>query len=863
MQRPVITLVLILLLLPAVSLSQSITVSGKVADKQTGEVLPDAHIWFPKQRKGFRSDEEGKFKLLLPAQTEYDIVVSYVGYSKRKFSFSAQSDTLINIFLEQDNALNNIVVYGSKNDFGVKHTQMSAIEMPIAKIEYVPAVFGEVDVLKALQTLPGVQSASDGHAGIFVRGGGYDQNQITLDGAMLYNAEHLKGFISAINSDMVESLVFYKGAFPARYGGQLSSIVDIGIKEGDMDNFHGEATIGALSSKIQFEGPLDKGRTSFNVAARASYLDVIVQPALKKIANNENAMTPYANLNFYDASAKITHLVSNKHKLSAFFYMGKDKSKETPTSNSSHTEAKDAAWKRITITDRNGSSNSTNNWGNIASSLSWLYIPEEDLSFNTTLSFSKYDYYLKYQNKSYTKSEEFDLSSRDILSLTITDIDNYTERNSGIKEYSASFGSIYKHSQEHDLRFGGKLSVQAFNPSTHLFQDKYTYTKRYDTILESEYEDTTIINTTIGRGTESLSTVALYAEDEISFNRYLKANAGLRYVMFAIKGKFYHSLEPRLSLRYMLSDNQSLKISYARMAQAIHMLSNTSLVSPSDIWVPITKKIPPMKSDQFALGYNFEPKEGIELSLEGYYKTMDNLLEYKDGASFVTSGENWDNIVALGKGKSYGVELYAQKDIGKTTGWISYTWSRSLRTFNRSGEELNGGKSFYSGTDRRHNFHIVASRKINDKLDISLAWTYQTGRRGNLTTTSYLSGIEGERSEYGDWIASSDPEYASKILDCLGGFAPVESYRVRNGIKLPPIHRLDISINYHIQHYIRLLRAESIINLSVYNVYNRMNVNNLYWGYKNDENVKNEEEIILKGICLLPVMPSINYTLKF
>ncbi|MBR5183599.1 MAG: TonB-dependent receptor, partial [Bacteroidales bacterium] len=739
MQRPAITLVLILLLLPTVSLSQSITVSGKIADKQTGEVLPDAHIWFPKQRNGFRSDEEGKFKLMLPAQTEYDIIVSYVGYSKRKFSFSAQSDTLINIFLEQDNALNNIVVYGSKNDFGVKHTQMSAIEMPIAKIEYVPAVFGEVDVLKALQTLPGVQSASDGHAGIFVRGGGYDQNQITLDGAMLYNAEHLKGFISAINSDMVESLVFYKGAFPARYGGQLSSIVDIGIKEGDMDNFHGEATIGALSSKIQFEGPLDKGRTSFNVAARASYLDLIVQPALKKIANNENAMTPYANLNFYDASAKITHLVSNKHKLSAYFYMGKDKSEETPTSNSSHTEAKDAAWKMITFTDRNGSSNSINNWGNIASSLSWLYIPEEDLSFNTTLSFSKYDYYLKYQNKSYTKSEEFYWDTGDFYALTITDIDNYTEHNSGIKEYSASFGSIYKHSQEHDFRFGSKVSVQTFNPSIHLFQNKYTYTKRLD--LDSE--DTTIINTTTGRGTESLSTVALYAEDEISFNRYLKANAGLRYVMFAIKGKFYHSLEPRLSLRYMLSDNQSLKISYARMAQAMHMLSSTNLVSPSDIWVPITKKIPPMKSDQFALGYNFEPKEGIELSLEGYYKTMDNLLEYKDGASFVTSGENWDNIVALGKGKSYGVELYAQKDIGKTTGWISYTWSRSLRTFNRSGEELNGGKSFYSGTDRRHNFNIVANHKFSNRFDISLSWTFQSGRRGNITTTSYISGIEG------------------------------------------------------------------------------------------------------------------------
>ena len=859
MQRPVITLVLILLLLPTVSLSQSITVSGKVADKQTGEVLPDAHIWFPKQRKGFRSDEEGRFKLLLPAQTEYDIVVSYVGYSKRKFSFSAQSDTLINIFLEQDNALNNIVVYGSKNDFGVKHTQMSAIEMPIAKIEYVPAVFGEVDVLKALQTLPGVQSASDGHAGIFVRGGGYDQNQITLDGAMLYNAEHLKGFISAINSDMVESLVFYKGAFPARYGGQLSSIVDIGIKEGDMDNFHGEATIGALSSKIQFEGPLDKGRTSFNFAARASYLNLIVQPALKKIANNENAMTPYANLNFYDASAKITHLVTNKHKLSAFFYMGKDKSKDAPTTSSTHPETMPETSEEISLTEKILDSYSENNWGNIASSLSWLYIPEEDLSFNTTLSFSKYDYYLKYQNKSYTKSGEFDLNPQEFLSLTITDIDNYTEHNSGIKEYSASFGSIYKHSQEHDFRFGGKLSVQTFNPSIHLFQNKYTYTKRYD----RESEDTTIINTTIGRGTESLSTVALYAEDEISFNRYLKANAGLRYVMFAIKGKFYHSLEPRLSLRYMLSDNQSLKISYARMAQAIHMLSNTSLISPSDIWVPITKKIPPMKSDQFALGYNFEPKEGIELSLEGYYKTMDNLLEYKDGASFVTSGENWDNIVALGKGKSYGVELYAQKDIGKTTGWISYTWSRSLRTFNRSGEELNGGKSFYSGTDRRHNFNIVANHKFSNRFDISLSWTFQSGRRGNITTTSYISGIEGESSgAYNGYWGFWDDDYANNIPDNLGGFAPVESYKYRNGIQLPPTHRLDVSCNYHIRHYIKYMKVESIINFSVYNVYNRLNVNNLYWGFKSSINSVKEDTVI-KGICLLPIMPSISYTLKF
>ncbi len=858
MQRPVITLVLILLLLPTVLLSQSITVSGKIADKQTGEVLPDAHIWFPKQRKGFRSDEEGKFKLLLPAQTEYDIVVSYVGYSKRKFSFSAQSDTLINIFLEQDNALNNIVVYGSRNDFGVKHTQMSAIEMPIAKIEYVPAVFGEVDVLKALQTLPGVQSASDGHAGIFVRGGGYDQNQITLDGAMLYNAEHLKGFISAINSDMVESLVFYKGAFPARYGGQLSSIVDIGIKEGDMDNFHGEATIGALSSKIQFEGPLNKGRTSFNVAARASYLNLIILPALKKIANNENAMTPYASLNYYDANAKITHLVSNRHKLSAFFYMGKDKSKNAPTTSSMHKETLSGDSNELLFSDKILDNYSKNDWGNIASSVSWLYIPMENLSFNTSFTYSKFDYYLKHSTSSYEKIETF-INHTDEIVESNQNITNYfTEHDSEIDGYSLSFNANYKHSQTHSLRFGSKLSLQSLSPTIHLFQNKYIYTKNKN----KETHDTTTINSIIGN-TEHLATVALYAEDEIGFNEKIRANIGLRYVMFGVKDKIYHSIEPRLSMRYLIAENHSIKVSYARMAQAIHMLSNSDLISPSDIWVPITDKIPPMKAGQWALGYNYEPEPGIELSVEGYYKTMDNLLEYKDGASHLTSGQKWDNIVALGKGKSYGLELYAQKDIGETTGWISYTWSRSLRTFNRSGEELNGGDSFYSGTDRRHNFHIVTKQKINDNLDVSLSWTFQTGRRGNLPTSTYLSGIEGEHSAYGDWIATSDPNYASNILDCLGGFAPIESYRYRNGIKLPPIHRLDISMNYHILHYIKSLKTESIINLSVYNVYNRMNVNNLYWGFKYDKNGKNEKETILKGVCLLPIMPSISYTLKF
>lgn len=838
--------------------AQNITISGKVADKQTGEVLPDAHIWIPKLRTGFRSDLDGKFKLHLPAQREYDIVVSYVGYSKKKFLFFAQSDTLINILLEQDNALNKIVVYGSKNDFGVKHTQMSAIEMPITKIEYVPAVFGEVDVMKALQTLPGVQSAGEGHAGIFVRGGGYDQNQITLDGAMMYNAEHLKGLMSAINSDMVESLVFYKGAFPARYGGQLSSIVDIGIREGDMDNYHVEATVGALLSKIRLEGPLYSGRTSFNVAARVSYLDFIVQPILKKIANNENAMTPYANLNFYDINAKITHLLSNKSKLSAFFYIGKDKSKDAPTTSKLYDEQPSEEGK-IILTEKILDNYSANNWGNTAVSVSWLNIPRENLSYNSSFTYSKYDYDLKYSTYAFKKNGIYINNSNDFIELKLNETESIAEYDSGINDFSLSFNANYKYSQKHSFRAGGKVSLQSLSPTIQLFQGKYNYT-----LKDNEESSNAIRNEAIVGNTEYLTTIALYAEAELSLSERMKANIGLRYALFGVKEKLYHSIEPRLSMRYLIADKHSLKVSYARMAQALHMLSNTDLISPSDIWVPITKRIPPMKSDQWALGYNYEPKPGIVLSVEGYYKMMSNLLEYKDGASYLTSGEKWDNIVAMGNGKSYGVELYVQKDVGKTTGWISYTWSRSLRTFNRSGEELNGGKSYYSGTDRRHNFNIVAKHKINDAWDISLSWTFQTGRRGNINTTSYLSGVEGESSAFNGYWGFFDGDYANNIWGQLGGFAHIESYRYRNGTKLPSIHRLDLSVNYHIPHYIKSLKVESVINFSIYNVYNRMNVNNLYWGFESYKNgSKTEERIVLKGVCLLPIMPSISYTLKF
>ena len=879
-----ISIILILLFCSVVTFSQNIVLRGKVEDKYTGEELYDAHIYFPKQRKGYRSNEQGEFNLSLPAQPFYDIVISYVGYETKRISIPGTADTVINVLLENNSALNEIAVYGSRNDFGVKHTQMSAIEMPIHKIEYVPAVFGEVDVMKVLQTLPGVQSASDGHAGIYVRGGGYDQNQITLDGATLYNAEHLKGLMSAINSDMVSNLVFYKGAFPARYGGQLSSIVDIEIKDGDMESYHGSATIGAMSSKIQFEGPIKRGKTSFNVAARASYLDFLVQPALKEVADNNNAMTPYADLNFYDATAKLTHVFSNKHSLSGFFYIGRDKSEEAPTNGQvntiSHTTDENKVF--YNYLEKCSDSYSVNNWGNLLSSLYWEYKPHDDFYLKTVASYSSYYYYMKHynyekENSLITQEKLLEGSvSIDTLSIINKNRTFYTEHDSQINDYSVSSDGNYRFSDKNYIRFGGRFSMQSLKPTVHLYSNKYLYQfiNQFETNKREERTTIAINDSIVGGKAEQLTTTALYIEDEIALNGSLKANVGLRYVMFNIEGKSYHSLEPRLSARWLLNDNMSFKLSYARMAQAIHMLSSADLVSPSDIWVPITDKIPPMTSDQFAIGYNYDLVDGITFSVEAYYKKMRNLLEYKEGASYLTSGKDWDNIVTLGRGKSYGVEFYAQKDIGKTTGWLSYTWSRSLRTFDRLGEELNGGRSFYAGTDRRHNFTIVAMHKFSDKFDLSLSWTYQSGRRGNVPTYAYIAGLEGETSAYHlPQFSEEDNIYKNQECDHtsigdnvydgqLGGFAPLESYKERNEQKLPDTHRLDLSANYHIKHHIFNRKVESIVNVSVYNLYNRFNINNIYWGYSSYENSP-EEDAVLKGVCLLPIMPSLSYTLKF
>ena len=831
-------IVICLLTLPVQA--QRLTVSGRITDAQTKESLQGANVYLRKQGKGATSDTEGHFELSLSKGSKVEMTISYVGYQSQNLHLHLTNDTTLNIRLIQDNRLAEVDVYADQKISGIETSQMSAIEVPIEEVKKLPMLFGEVDVMKALQKLPGVQTASDGQAGIYVRGGGYDQNQITLDGATLYNAEHLKGFVSAINPDLVRSLSFYKGAFPARYGGQLSSVVDVDIKDGNMQQYHGEASLGMLSSKIHAEGPILRDRTSFNFGARFSYFDKIVQPMLKAVADNESAMAPYANVNYFDITAKLAHHVSDKHKLSALFYWGKDVNDVSPSQDDLKYQGKD------TENQVNSKSGTENNWGNLVARLEWNYHPNGKWQMNTGINYSSYRYNLKQKN---FKQEE--ITDKGTLSrLTIQD--SYVNSHSGIDEMMMNMDFRNTAIKHHQLRWGAKLSHRKLSPMIDIYEKNYI-----KALTENGYrEQTTMTDTVLGNNKQKLSMAAAYMEDEITLNSRLKANIGLRYALFAVTEKTYHSLEPRLSMRWLFRDDMALKLSYAHMAQGIHLLSSTNLVMPSDIWISIDKDIPLMKSDQWALGYNYEITKGFNLSIESFYKHMDNLLEYREGYSPMSPADSWAKQIVMGEGESYGVELLLQKNTGNTTGWLAYTWSKSIRLFNRPGEEIFSGKKYYAGNDRRHNLNIVVNHRFNEYWEASLTWNYQTGRRGTLSTTTFM----------GAGLSEYDPSEILRHIDTWENFNNslsqihyqhiLSSYKERNGYQLPDVHRLDLGVTYTR----KTRNLEHKVNFSIYNVYNRQNISNIYWAYKG---YNRGEGSVLKGVCLLPFLPSISYTLKF
>ncbi len=561
-----------------------------------------------------------------------------------------------------------------------------------------------------------------------------------------------------------------------------------------------------------------------------------MQPLLKSVYDNKKAMEPYAKMNFYDVNAKLVHRFSESDRLSAVFYWGKDVSNSSPTDSETKFESKSGEI-------RTKKNETKNNWGNLVSSLYWTHTAGDRFLVNVNASFSLYDYRLAQNVSGYYESRKMVQIQR------LTEDVSETRYDSKVKDASITADFRFRPVAAHDLRWGVKGSLQQLSPIIHAYSYNYDYTPSKVTRTETDRA--------IGER-QDLLTASIYAEDDWTVAPWLMANVGLRYSLFSVENKTYGSLEPRASVRFLLTPAMALKLSYARMAQGVHLLSSSNIVMPSDIWVPVTEKIPLMRSNQYAGGVNYEIMKGLEVSVEGYYKTMDNVLEYNNGASWLNCTGDWQSLVSLGKGRSYGVELMAQRSVGNTTGWVSYTWAKSLRTFDRPGQELNGGREFLAGNDKRHNFNIVVVQRLGQHWKLSASWTYQSGRRGILANTSMYGGVlqEWDPSFRPESSTLKEQEYmqnrddAAHWAEMPGLFT---TYRERNNYKLPDVHHLDVGITYSVNH--RRFGA-SEVNLSFYNLYNQQNINSVYIG-------TNNKKYVLKGICMFPFMPSLTYTLKF
>jgi hypothetical protein len=798
------------------SLSQNYTISGHIADVKNGETLINSSVFENKSQKGSVSNSYGFYSLTIP-KGNVNLIYSYVGFAQQNRIFKLTKDTVINIRLSESSELSEITVYANRKDLGVQGSQMSAIDVPISQIKSVPTLFGETDVLKALQLLPGVKAGTEGSAGFYVRGGGPDENLILLDGVPVYNVNHMFGFFSVFNADAVKNVTLYKGSFPARFGGRLSSVVDINMNDGNDHAYHGNVTVGLISSKINVEGPIINDKTTFNFSARRTYADILAQPLIHATLSNQPGMEKTtAGYYFYDVNAKLSHKFSDTDRLYLSVYTGDDviyaNIKQSSTSSDLGSQS---IWLKMNW-----------DWGNILTALRWNHIISNKLFMNTTAYYTRYEFLMG-----------IGLNTENVVitppSTTSASID--MGFHSGIEDYCAKVDFDYAPNPNHDIKFGANYINHTFRPGVTVAQITSTQQS---------------MDTTIGDQNINSHEVVAYVEDNMSLSTALKANVGLHYSTFIVQNQPYQSLEPRLSMRYLLNDKLSLKAGYASMSQYIHLLSNSNIELPTDLWVPVTKRIKPMTSQQVSVGVFYNLLNMLDLSVEAYYKTMDNLIEYKDGASFFGSSTSWEDKVNVGRGWAYGIEFLAQKTIGKTTGWIGYTWSKTERLFDRPGQLLNNGLVFPAKYDRTHDLSIVVSHKFSERFDAAATWVYSTGNAGTLALQNYAG------------TSIPNTNNASNGLYSIQNLTSVPFISARNNFRYDPTHRLDVGVNFHK----KLKHGKRTWNISVYNAYNQLNpfLTTVKTNTTFDSTTGMYNQIKqLVQISIFPIIPSVSYTYKF
>lgn len=792
--------------------AQNSTISGTVTDAVTGETLIGATVVDGVSGKGAVTNAYGRYSLTLKGDSA-SIKYSYFGYQSVMRPIRLEGNVKIDVAMGTEKDLKAVVITAQKVN-SVRSSQMSAIEMPVEQLQAVPVLFGEADVLKALQLLPGVQSGSEGQNGMYVRGGGPDENLFLLDGVPVYNVNHSGGFFSAFNSDAVKNITLYKGSFPARFGGRLSSVLDITTNNGNDKELHGNVSVGLISAKFALEGPIVKEKTTFSLSARRTYGDFVLQPIIPMLLD-QSGKDVNVGYYFYDLNAKVTHKFSDKSRLYGSWYMGDD-----------DMYAKIQMGNIVTAyMYQDDYLKFGYHWGNMVGSLRWNYVLMPKLFMNVSGSYTRYRNSVLFGTEQhYTVNDE----------TTMFDMD--MDYNSGIRDWTGRVDFDFTPDPDHNIKFGTNYIFHKFKPevlSTQLNSGDNLGNEGYD------------VDTTIGGIEITAQEMMLFAEDDWSISEDVKVNMGLNLSGFKVRDVFYPSLQPRLSGRWMMGDGWSMKAGYAYMTQYLHLLSNSSVSLPTDLWVPVTDKVEPMTSNQFAAGVFYSWKNTVDFSIEGYYKKMSNLIEYREGTSLFGSTDSWEEKVCMGDGWSYGLEFLAQKSVGKWTGWLGYTWSKSERLFDREGQMLNSGKVFPAKYDRRHDVSIVCTYKPNKRFDCSVTWVYSTGNTSTLMTQNIVDPT-------GSSTITLDDDGNPVVTDGPLSVGYLES---RNNYRLPAYHRMDIGVNFHkeLRHGVRTW------SISVYNLYNHKNPYLIYQtaALGLDENPK------LMQLSIFPILPSVSYIFKF
>lgn len=782
------------------------TISGFLKDSSNGELLLYANIVELNSKLGTASNSYGFYSLTLPEGTA-KIAISYTGYKTEFIDLAIEEDVNLDISLKPSLTLQPVEIIGNRYADKVHPVSGDGLLINMAQVDQLPSLAGEADLIRTLHLLPGVQTGTDGVGGLHIRGGNNGHNLMMIDGVPVYNISHAAGLFSIFNTEAVSSAVLHKGAFPARYGGRLSSVLDIRTKEGSRKEWGVKGDIGTLAGRLTVDGPIVKDKSSLFLSGRFSLVDWYLG-AITQNLQAEKGKEGFIDYHFHDINAKWSYDFSRKNKLYLSYYSGADRYSNRGTATD--TLGTIDAGSNLFRYDKHYSDEVR--WGNQVGAIRWNHLINEHLFANLTATYSSLNVDI-----AYASADSLTGLSTGNTEITIIDYGRYR---SEIEDIGLRLDFDYAPLRgNHFIRFGINAIHHSFTPgvlSYYKVKEGVKLQKTLPTFVERE------------QALQAWQTT-FYIEDEVRIGDRLNANIGLHANLFNVRNTWYPSIQPRLSVHYQAGSNWSLSTYYSRMSQPIHLLSNSLLGLPTELWIPSTDNIAPQRSWQTGIGANWRLRRGWQLESEIYYKSMKGLLSYSEGAQFL---DDWEQNVTQGTGTSYGLEVSLRKTNGITTGWIGYGLLWADRTF----ERINRGNPYPYRYDRRHEVKIAVIHKVQNWLELTGSWTLSSGSAFSLPAATYTIDI---------------PD--------AGTFTAID-YGTKNAYRLPYYHKLDVSANVHIE----MERIKHTIKMGVYNLYNRHNP--LYYDIRSTlvhSNGEWHKENELVDAWLIPLLPALSYSIRF